>query len=127
MRLLDNEIKMVYSVGVEGDYSDTAGHREGEDERELFKFDDEGYQAKLRSAINTNLNHVEVLNLRRASCFFLLLLFLINGLELFITSAQVDIITSYIHQITQRCAEYSLLTSNIMATIDASANYSALY
>ncbi len=127
MRLLDNEIKMVYSVGVEGDYSDTAGLKESDDERELFKFDDEGYQAKLRAAINTNLNHVEVVNLRRASCFFLLLLFLINGVELFITSVQVDSITSYIHQITQRCREYSVLTSNVMAIIDPSANYSALY
>ena len=29
-----------------------------EDEREMYKFDDENYQTKLRKAINTNINHV---------------------------------------------------------------------
>jgi len=49
----------------------------------MFKFDDETYQAKLRAAINTNLNHVEVSNLRKVSFVFLLLLFAMNILEIF--------------------------------------------
>ncbi len=58
MRLLNNEIKMVYAQGNENDYSDLAGNNDSEEDRELFKFDDESYQAKLKAAINTNLNHI---------------------------------------------------------------------
>ena len=127
MRLLDNEIKMVYAQAGEGDFSDNDANGQGEDERELFKFDDEAYQAKLRAAINTNLSHIEVGNLRRASLLFLFLLFLLNALELYLASGEVSKVTDYVHQISQRCAEYSLLTSNIMATIDPTANRTALY
>ena len=77
---------MVYAQGGEGDFSDNDANGQGEDERELFKFDDEAYQAKLRAAINTNLSHIEVVNLRRASLLFLLLLFTLNGLELYLGS-----------------------------------------
>jgi hypothetical protein len=31
---------MVYAQSNEGDYSDAAGNGQGDDERELFKFDD---------------------------------------------------------------------------------------
>lgn len=81
---------MVYSANAEGDFSDTNANGQGDDEREMFKFDDEGYQAKLRAAINTNLNHIEVTNLRRASLLFLLLLFAANITHLLLSSSQVD-------------------------------------
>ena len=48
---------MVYSNSNENDYNDGANGAAGEEDRQLFKFDDETYQAKLRTAINTNLNH----------------------------------------------------------------------
>jgi hypothetical protein len=73
---------MVYTEGGEGDCSDAAGGVGTDDGMELFKFD-EGYQAKLRAAINTNLNHIEVARLRRISFLFLLLLFFLNGLQLY--------------------------------------------
>lgn len=49
---------MVYNQSNDGDCNDGAGTGDGEDDRQIFKFDDETYQAKLRSAINTNLNHI---------------------------------------------------------------------
>lgn len=58
MRLLNNEIKMVYNQSSENDYNSGREGMDFEDEREMFKFDDENYQAKLRKAINTNINHV---------------------------------------------------------------------
>jgi hypothetical protein len=82
MRLLNNEIKMVYSSGGDN-YADAQNNGQDDDEREFFKFDDEGFQTKLRAAINTNLTHVEVLNLRRASLIFMILLFGFNILELY--------------------------------------------
>jgi hypothetical protein len=126
MRLLNNEIKMVYAEGGENDYSDAAGVGGTDDGRELFKFDDEGYQAKLRAAINTNLNHIEVVRLRRASLLFLLLLFALNGLQLYFQTNAVAAVSDFLSQGRARAEEYSLLTSNIMATIDPSANYSSL-
>ena len=48
---------MVYASGNENDYNENSAGTSGEDDREVFKFDDESYQAKLRTAINTNLNH----------------------------------------------------------------------
>lgn len=102
MRLLNNEIKMVYSQGAENDYIDSQGANQGDDDREMFKFDDENYQAKLRAAINTNLNHVEVISLRRASILFLLLLFGLNILELYFESNQVSTINYYLSEINLR-------------------------
>lgn len=96
MRLLNNEIKMVYSEGREGECSDAAGGVGTDDERELFKFDDEGYQAKLRAAINTNLNHIEVARLRRVSLLFLLLLFLLNGLQLYFEANIVSAVSQFL-------------------------------
>ena len=75
MRLLNNEIKMVYCQANENDYSDVSAVEAEEDEREVFKFDDENYQAKLKAAINTNLNHEEVSSLRIVSILFLVGLF----------------------------------------------------
>lgn len=49
---------MVYSYQSDNnEYSEMSAIETSEDDRQLFKFDDENYQAKLRSAINTNLNH----------------------------------------------------------------------
>lgn len=40
MRLLNNEIKMVYSDNNENDYSEAGDRNIEEDDREVFKFDD---------------------------------------------------------------------------------------
>lgn len=37
---MDNEIKMVYANGNENDYNDNSANTAGEDDREVFKFDD---------------------------------------------------------------------------------------
>lgn len=95
---------MVYAQGGENDYSDAAGTGSGDDERELFKFDDEGYQAKLRAAINTNLNHIEVINLRRASLAFLLLLFVLNALQLYFQAEEVTAVNNFLAEITNRAS-----------------------
>lgn len=128
MRLVNNEIKMVYNQGGENDFVGDEPVPETEDEREMFKFDDEGYQAKLRSAINTNLNHIEVVNLRRASVACLFLLFAVNGLELWVETGQVASITQWAEQVTQRSSEYARLSSNIMASLNSTGrDYGALY
>ena len=82
MRLLDNEIKMVYNQNSENDYNSGREGLNFEDEREMFKFDDENYQTKLRKAINTNINHVEISRLKWVSGFFLILLFTFISLQL---------------------------------------------
>ncbi len=66
---------MVYANGNDNDYNGNSANTTGQDDREVFKFDDETYQAKLRTAINTNLCHGEVNNLRKMSVIFILLLF----------------------------------------------------
>lgn len=66
---------MVYANGNDNDYIDSSANITGEDDREVFKFDDETYQAKLRTAINTNLSHAEVSSLRKMSVLFILFLF----------------------------------------------------
>jgi hypothetical protein len=68
----------------------------------MFKFNDEGYQARLRAAINTNLNHVEVSNLRKASILFVAILFALNSISLFLESAEVDKVNFFLSQISER-------------------------
>lgn len=48
----------------------------------MFKFDDDNYQSKLRKAINTYINHIEITKLKWASFVFLVLLFLFISLQL---------------------------------------------
>ena len=86
----------MYTEGIEGDCSDATAGLATDDERELFKFDDEGYQAKLRAAINTNLNHIEVTRLRRVSFLFLLFLFVLNGLQLYFQANIVSAVSEFL-------------------------------
>ena len=72
---------MVYTKDNENDYS-YDNENENEDDLEIFKFDDESYQAKLKAAINTNLDHVEVSKLRWVSFIFLVALFFFHILSL---------------------------------------------
>ena len=123
MRLLNNEIKMVYSQTNDNECSETADRINEEDDREVFKFDDETYHAKLRTAINTNLNHEEVLTLRRASCLFVAILFGLFIFQMIIEGMSVSSVDNYVNQINNRAEEYSWLTSNLMASIDGSSNY----
>lgn len=68
----------------------------------MFKFDDDNYQIKLRKAINTYLNHVEVTNLKRCATLFLLSLCLLNILLLYFGSMQIGDIISYLNEIGNR-------------------------
>ena len=127
MRLLNNEIKMVYSHAQESNDCSEAGAAEAsEDERELFKFDDENYQAKLRSAINTNLNHEEVGSLRTVSILFLLGLFGTSIAHLQVESSNFSDVYHYIQQTNARAQEYSRLTANLWAALYNSTNYTDL-
>lgn len=63
---------MVYEQDNEADFNQGENTGEEEDEVNIFKMDDEMYQAKIRHAINTKLDHKEVLHLR--TCFIVFLL-----------------------------------------------------
>jgi hypothetical protein len=95
MRLLNNEIKMVYNQSSENDYNSGREGMDFEDEREMFKFDDENYQAKLRKAINTNINHVEISRLKWISTIFLVLLFVFISLQLVFSISNMSMIETY--------------------------------
>ena len=124
MRLLNNEIKMVYSYSNENnEYSQVAALQTEEDERQLFKFDDENYQAKLRSAINTNLNHEEVGNLRTVSTFFIICLFGISIAHLQIEISNFGSIDLYMQQTNLRAEQYTRLTANLWAALYNTTNY----
>lgn len=126
MRLLDNEIKMVYCQSNENDYEEMEAAEVSEDDREVFKFDDETYQAKLRTAINTNLNHKEVDNFRLVSLLFLLCLFGLCISQLYMEESSFSAIHSFLDQTNYRASQYSRLTSNIVATLNTTADYPAL-
>jgi hypothetical protein len=73
-----------------------------EDEREMFKFDDENYQAKLRKAINTNINHIEISRLKWISSVFLVLLFVFISLQLLFSVSNMSMIEEYSEQIRKK-------------------------
>lgn len=60
MRLLNNEIKMVYETDNELDYNQGQGMNEDDDDIKVINLDDENYQNKIRKAINTKLDHKEI-------------------------------------------------------------------
>lgn len=68
----------------------------------MFKFDDENYQAKLRKAINTNINHVEISRLKWISFFFLILLFVFISLQLVFSVNNLTMIESYAENIRKK-------------------------
>ena len=93
----------------------------------MSKFDDETYQAKLKAAINTNLNHIEVYKLTSASYIFIFSLFLLHILTLLSQNNTLTAINYSIYQNTLRIKQYTLLTSNIVSVISPNSNYSAYY
>lgn len=58
MRLLRNEIKMVYDQSNNVDFDRGDSEFNDEDDYEQIKLNDESYHEKIRSAINTKLNHI---------------------------------------------------------------------
>jgi hypothetical protein len=57
MRLLNNEIKMVYDQNINSDF-DKNDHEDVDDgDLKLMKLNDDRYHQKIREAINTKLNH----------------------------------------------------------------------
>lgn len=104
MRLLNNEIKMVYSDNNENDYSEAGDRNIEEDDREVFKFDDQTYQAKLRTAINTDLNHEEVLYLRRSSCLYMLVLIGLCIFQMIMEGQSVSSVEEYVNQVNNRAS-----------------------
>ena len=57
MRLLDNEIKMVYNQNNNAEFERGDSEYNENDEYELIKLSEEGYHEKIRTAINTKLDH----------------------------------------------------------------------
>ena len=57
MRLLNNEIKMVYEKDNDLDCNHSSFINEDDDDIRVLSMDDENYQTKIREAINTTLNH----------------------------------------------------------------------
>ena len=92
----------------------------------MFKFDDETYQAKLRSAINTDLNHDEVTTLQRASTVFLLLVIGLAVFQTLMENNSVSKVDHYVQQVGNRATEYAWLTSNLMAALDPTTNITSI-
>jgi hypothetical protein len=74
MRLLNNEIKMVYDQNINSDF-DKNDHEDVDDgDLKLMKLNDDRYHQKIREAINTKLNHSEITKLTFLGMLFLILL-----------------------------------------------------
>jgi hypothetical protein len=57
MRLLNNELKMVYDQNNNADFDNNDRDEDEEDDLQIMKLNDDRYQEKIRSAINTKLEH----------------------------------------------------------------------
>ena len=55
MRLLNNELKMVYDQNNNADFDNNDRDEDEEDDLQIMKLNDDRYQEKIRSAINTKL------------------------------------------------------------------------
>lgn len=64
MRLLNNELKMVYDQNNNADFDNNDRDEDEEDDLQIMKLNDDRYQEKIRSAINTKLEHEEVVHLK---------------------------------------------------------------
>ncbi len=109
---------MVYNQSSENDYNSGREGMDFEDEREMSKFDDENYQAKLRKAINTNINHVEISRLKWISSVFLVLLFVFISLQLLFSVKNMSMIEMYAEEIREKATEMQYLTKYIAGTLD---------
>lgn len=64
MRLLNNEIKMVYNQNGNAEFDGGDHEEDEEDDIQLLKLNDDRYHEKIRAAINTKLSHEEVRSLK---------------------------------------------------------------
>lgn len=82
MRLLNSEIKMVYDQNSGNDFDNNEHEEDEEDDLQIMKLNDNRYQEKIRSAINTKLNHEEVSHLTYFGFLFAILIIAITILEM---------------------------------------------
>lgn len=82
MRLLNNEIKMVYDQNSNNDFDNNEREQDEEDDLQIMKLNDNRYQEKIRSAINTKLNHEEVSHLNYFGFLFAFFIIAITILEM---------------------------------------------
>lgn len=88
-----------------------------DDQREMFRFDDQGYQAKFRKAINTNINHMQITRLKYISLIFILLLFAFISVQLVFSTNNMNLIQNYVTNVHSKGTQMQYLAKFIAGTL----------
>lgn len=126
MRLLNNEIKMVYDQNNGGDFDKNDYGDNEDDDYEMLKLNDDRYHQKIREAINTKLNHEEIAKLTYLGIAFIFLLLLITVGEMLLCTEIFRLFSDKGEAILTVTEESNWLSKYLTATLDQNISYESM-